>query len=90
MARSLDDLRARYNSTSHGESLRGGPGRGPGPGGPRGRGKPKNVGKTIKRLLSYVGKYKGRLLLVLFCMILTTLTSLCGGYNLSQHQCLFQ
>ncbi len=78
MARTLKELRLRYNSTSHGDSLRGGgPGRGPGP---RAKGKPKELGKTIKRLLSYVGKYKFRLILVLLCMITTTLTSLVGGY----------
>ena len=78
MARSLDELRKRYNSTSHGTSLRGGgPGRGPGP---RAKGKPKNIGKTVSRLLSYVGRYKGRLILVFICMILTTVSSLFGGY----------
>ncbi len=78
MARSLKELRNRYNSVSHGTSLRGGgPGRGPGP---RAKGKPQNIGKTVGRLLSYVGKYKFRLILVLLCMILTTLTSLVGGY----------
>ena len=80
MARSLEELRKRYNSASHGMSLRGGgPGRGPGP---RGKGKPKEMGKTVKRLLSYVGKYKIRLSLVFVCMILTTLASLFGGYLL--------
>ena len=78
MARKIDELKARYNSASHGQSLRGGPGRG-GPG-PRAKGKPKNVKKTIGRLLSYVGKYKGRLILVLICMILTTASSLFAGY----------
>ena len=78
MARNLEQLKAQYNSVSHGSSLRGGPGRG-GPG-PRAKGKPKNVGKTIARLLSYVGRYKGRLITVFVCMILTTLASLCGGY----------
>ncbi len=77
MARSLEKLRAQYNSVSHGQSLRGGPGRGPGP---RAKGKPKDIKKTVGRLLSYVGKYKARLLLVFVCMGLTTLASLCGGY----------
>lgn len=78
MARTLKELRNQYNSVSHGESLRGGgPGRGPGP---RAKGKPKDVAKTIKRLLTYVGKYKGRLILVFLCMILTTVSSLCAGY----------
>ena len=78
MARSLQKLRAQYNSVSHGQSLRGGgPGRGPGP---RAKGKPKDIRKTSARVLSYVGKYKARLLLVFACMGLTTLASLCGGY----------
>ncbi|MBR4835492.1 MAG: ABC transporter ATP-binding protein, partial [Clostridia bacterium] len=38
------------------------------------------MGNTIKRLLNYVGKYKGRLILVLVCMLLTTVSSLCAGY----------
>ena len=72
MARTLEKLRAQYNSVSHGQSLRGGgPGRGPGPG-PRAKGKPKDIKKTVTRLLSYVGKYKARLLLLFACMILTT------------------
>ena len=78
MARNLEDLKKQYNSVSHGMSLRGGgPGRGRGP---HGKGKPKNMGNTIKRLLNYVGKYKGRLILVLVCMLLTTVSSLCAGY----------
>ena len=79
MARTLKELRKQYNSVSHGESLRGGPGGG-GRGGRRASGKPKNVGKTIKRLLSYVGAYKFRLILVFLCMFITTVSSLCGGY----------
>ncbi len=79
MARTLNELQQRYNTASHGESLRGGPGPG-GKGGRRHGGKPKNLTGTVKRLLSYVGKYKLRLALVFMCMILTTLSSLCGGY----------
>ena len=80
MARSLDELKKQYNSVSHGESLRGGPGHRPPRPGAGGKGKPKNVGKTVKRLLSYVGKYKFRLLSVFLCMIMTTVFSLCAGY----------
>ena len=81
MASSLQELKKQYNSVSHGQSLRG-----PGPGGPGGRhgqrakGKPKNVGKTVARLLSYVGKYRLRLISVFACMIMTTVFSLCAGY----------
>ncbi len=77
MARTLSELRKQYNSVSHGQSLRGGMGRGPGP---RGKGKPKEMKKTVARILSYVGKYKKRLFLVFFCMFMTTVASLCGGY----------
>lgn len=80
MARSIEQLKKQYNSISHGESLRGGPGGGPPRGGRRASGKPKNASATIKRLLSYVGAYKLRLISVFICMILTTLSSLCGGY----------
>ncbi len=79
MARNLEQLQKQYITTSHGQSLRGGP-RGGGPRGPKAKGKPKDLGGTVKRLLSYVGKYKFRLVLVFVCMILTTLASLCGGY----------
>ena len=81
MARNIAQLRKQYNSVSHGESLRGGPGGGP-PRGRRASGKPKKMGVTVKRLLSYVGKYKFRLMLVFLCMILTTVSSLCAGYLL--------
>ena len=81
MARNIEQLRKQYNSVSHGESLRGGPGGGP-PRGRRAKGKPKNVRATVGRLLSYVGKYKFRLVFVFFCMIITTLSSLCAGYLL--------
>ena len=83
MARSLSELQKQYNSSSK----PGGPGRGPGMGGgPRGRGpagmggKPKNLKKTVGRLLSYVGKYKVLLLVVFLFMMLNTVTSLVGGY----------
>ena len=85
MARSLSELQKQYNSSTKPGAP--GPGRGPGMGGgPRGRGpagmggKPKNLKKTIGRLLSYVGKYKVLLLIVFFFMMLNTVTSLVGGY----------
>ena len=78
MARSLERLRTQYAAKPGDMMKRGGPG-----GGPPGRGmtgKPKNARMTIKRLLGYVGKYWYKLVLVLLCMLLTTVTSLCGGY----------
>ena len=84
MARSLSELQKQYNSSSKPGGM-GGPG-GPRGGGPRGRGpagmggKPKNMGKTIGRLLGYVGKYKALLFVVLIFMMINTVTSLIGGY----------
>ncbi len=79
MARTLQQLQNQYSRSSGPESMRGGPMGGP-PRGRRMKGKPKNTKATVKRLLSYVGKYKFRLILVLLCMLLTTVSSLCGGY----------
>ncbi len=78
MPRSLSELQAQYNSASGPESLRGGGPRGGGHG--RAKGKPKDLKKTVGRILSYVSAYKFRLIMVFVCMALTTVASLCGGY----------
>ena len=78
MARNLEKLNAQYTTQSHGASLRGGP-----HGNRAAKGKPKNMGKTIKRILSYVGKYKILLIFVLIAMIFSTVTSLIGSYMLA-------
>ncbi len=78
MARSLEELQKRYNKAAV-ETRR----RGPGPGGRRNReahGKPKNIGKTIGRLWTYVAKYKYLLFVVLLCMLISTVTALIGSY----------
>ena len=86
MARSLQELQKQYNSAARPGADMGGkrPGPGPGPRGPMQRGmaggKPKDMKKTVGRLLSYVGKDKALLLVVLFFMLLNTVTSLIGGY----------
>ena len=86
MARSLSELQKQYNTAA--VSAKGGMPMGPrggGPGGPRGmgKGKPKNAKNTIKRLFSYVGKYKGRLVAVLFCMLLSAAAGLVGSFMLA-------
>ena len=85
--RNLEQLRERYNSAPDGKMKGGMPGMGMGPrrgpGGPGAhgpKGKPKNLKKTVGRLMSYVGVYKLRLISVLICMLLTTVSSLIGGY----------
>ncbi len=78
MARKLEELQRQYHST---QKPMGGMG-----GGPRGgrgagaKGKPKNLKKTVGRLLSYVGKYKALLFVVFIFMMLNTAMSLVGGY----------
>ncbi len=78
MTRNLEKLKKQYTAVSHGTSLRG-----RGPHGGRAKGKPKDVGKTIKRLLSYVGKYKILLVFVAFSMLLSAVASLIGSYLLA-------
>ncbi len=63
----------------------GGPRRGPGGGrhAPMGGSKLKDSKKTIKRMLSYLSEYKLRIVLVLLCMIISTVTALCCSYLLN-------
>lgn len=82
MARTLEQLQKQYNSHAKpGRPM--GMGR-PG-GGPRGHmrgmgGKPKDMKKTVSRILSYIGNYKYLLIVVFLFMLLNTVTSLIGGY----------
>ncbi len=58
-----------------------GMGGGRGPGGNMGAtGKPKNAGKTIARIFSYMQGHRYKFVLVLVCMLVNTLFSLIGGY----------
>ena len=60
----------------------GGPGPGRGPGGPGGRNmmreKPKNMGKTLGKLIRYIGKNKYLVYALILIMVLTTLLNLAG------------
>lgn len=83
--RSLEELQKRYNKVAP-DKKRGAfgpPGR---PGrrqpGAKGKGKPKNTGATVKRIWSYVAKYKLRIMLVVLFMLVSTVTSLAGSYML--------
>ena len=57
----------------------------PGPGGPGGRGarggfqKPKNLGKTIARLMGYLAQKKWPLLIVLVCLLGSVFTNIAGS-----------
>ncbi len=84
MARKLEELRSRYNSTAPDKKGRGMGGPGGGRGGPRIHGgKPKNTRAIIMRLLSYLKNYRLRLVCVLFCMLFSTVSSLFASYLLA-------
>ena len=81
--RTLEDLQRQYNKKA--DDGRKGMPMGHGRGGPgmRAHGKPKDTAAVIKRLWGYVSKYKLRLVAVIFCMLISTFTSLVGAYMLS-------
>ncbi len=88
-ARNLEELQKRYASLGKTQMGRGPGGPGPGPGGPRrggpgmrAKGKPKDSRATIRRLAGYIAAYRLRLIIVLLCMLCSTVTSLAGGYLL--------
>ncbi len=78
MARTLEQLQKQYNKKAHAE-------RRGGPGGPRiqGGGRMKNSKKTVGRMLSYLAPFKFRLIAVLVCMLVSTLTTLLGSYMIA-------
>ncbi len=82
MARNLESLQKQYNRHQAPGSRPVGMGHGP-----RGRGmpggKPKNIVPTLKRLFSYVAKYKLRYFWVILCMIFSTAATLLSSYMLS-------
>ena len=83
--RSLSELQKQYSSSvkdTQRRPMMGPPGRGHG--GPRGRmgGKPKNTKQTIIRLLAYFKPHVPELVVVLICMLFSTVTSLIGAFTL--------
>ena len=82
MARTLEQLQKQYNSIA--PDKRGGMGGGRRGGGGRGmHGKPKDAKKTLRRMLAYVRPYRLRFVIVLLCMLISTVTSLVGAYLLA-------
>lgn len=60
----------------------GGPGGGRGPGAMKPGGKPKDMKRTLSRLWAYISADRGMLVLVFFCVILSTVSTLAGSYML--------
>ncbi len=82
--RTLNELNRQYSSSKVAAKMgtpRGGGPRGGGRG-PHMGGKPKNAGLTIFRLLAYFKPHIPKLIVVLFCMIASTVTSLVGSFTL--------
>lgn len=83
MARTLEELQRRYQSTPKGGP--GGRGPMPGPRGPMGRGmgasgKPKNTRRTLLRLLGYIKGYRILLVPAILCLLISTLSTLSATY----------
>ena len=82
--RTLERLQQRYNSSAAaGEGAKNAmPKRHHGPGKGMAMGKPKDAGKTIGRIFSYIGRYWPRLIVVLLCLLLSTAATMIAGYLL--------
>ena len=82
--RTLERLQQRYNSSAAPEAKKRGPmpQRHHGPGAAPAMGKPKDAGKTIGRIFSYIGKFWPRLIVVALCLLLSTAATMVGGYLL--------
>lgn len=76
MARTLEQLQKQYSRAAAPS------GRGPMAATNNFKGKPKHSKATVSRILSYVGKYRYRLVLVVLCMLLNTVATLAGSYVL--------
>ena len=81
--RTLERLQQRYNTSAAPEAKK----RGPMPQGRHGpktpaMGKPRDAGKTIGRIFSYIGKSWPRLIVVALCLLLSTAASMVSGYML--------
>ena len=85
MARTLEQLQKQYNKAASDKRrgmIPGRPGRGPARFDPKQR--PKISKDTIKRLLSYLSSYKGRLVLVLMFMLFSTVASILGTSSVAK------
>ena len=80
MARDLQQLQKQYNTSAADARGMFGGGRGPAA---RASGTPKNTARTVARMLSYLKPYRGRLILTVVCMLMTTVTALFASYMLA-------
>lgn len=81
--RRAESLKHRYGRNVPDAPKRRGPGGGPGGRmASAGGGRPKDSRQTIRRLLSYLGEDKAKMVLALICVILNTVGTLAGSYML--------
>lgn len=78
----LSGLKKKYQKHASAAAPGRGPGRGRGPQMAGKKGKPKEMKKTIGRLMSYVGREKKKIALAFVCVILTTVSNLAASYVL--------
>ena len=78
----LERLSKRYSASAKIQMPPKGPGGGRPGNRPMGKGKPKNVMPSVKRILSYLSKYKHKLIIAFLCVILASISSLVGSYML--------
>ncbi len=83
MARTLEQLQKQYNFSAPDQKRGMGFGRGPRGMAPGMTGKPKELKKTLSRLIKYVYPYRFRFIGVLICMLVSTASSLVGAYMLA-------
>lgn len=76
----IESLKRRYSHKEAPEAQ--GPMGGIRHGGKRGKGKPKNSGKTIRRLMSYLREDRKKMILALVCVLIGTVSTLTGSYLL--------
>ena len=79
MSKNKSEMPKQENGVKQAQASQGAPGKGGKKPGPP---KPKNMGKTIKTLMNYVGKYKALLVLVIILIVINSFAMVAGSYFL--------
>lgn len=79
MSKNKNEMPRQESNNSQGQGSHGAPGKGGKKPGPT---KPKNIGKTIKTLMHYVGRYKALLALVIILIVINSFAMVAGSYFL--------
>lgn len=79
MSKNKSEMSKQENDVNQAQASQGTPGKGGKKPGPQ---KPKNMGKTIKTLMHYVGRYKALLALVMILIVINSFAMVAGSYFL--------